>query len=333
MADEEDDENQQPIYDDDENEGGVFRWMSVLVVILAVAGFFGLAWYAYRNGGETVDEKDVELIKADKTPVKEAPANPGGMQIPNQDKTVYGLISGKTEKPVVERILPAPEEPMPRASGDTETWMSDSLKHKIDGGKTAGTQVIEPNNTTAEALPKEQFNPAKVRDAAIPAPDSQAAGALPSVAPSVQVAAATPKALPVIPPASSAPPVPAVAPAQPKATAPAAASKPAANDSDEDEEKKPATPPASVAAPPAGIRVQLGAYKSQGEAESNWARIAHKFSDDMADKQHYIVRADLGGKGVFYRLQLAPFPSSGDAEQFCLDFVSAGQGCIVAQGK
>ena len=81
MADDED-EKQPPIYDDEEQDRGIFRWMSTLVVLLAIAGFFGLAWYAYKNGGEVVDEKDVELVKADKTPIKEAPANPGECRFP-----------------------------------------------------------------------------------------------------------------------------------------------------------------------------------------------------------------------------------------------------------
>jgi hypothetical protein len=381
MADEE--EDSRPVaYDDDETESGMFRWMSALVVLLAVAGFFGLAWYAYKSGGEAVDEKDVEIVKADKTPIKEAPANPGGMQIPNQDKTVYGLISGKTEKPVVERILPAPEEPLQR--GDTETWMSDSVKNKgddIDGE----TDVAKPESPVREdalspAAPgKEQFNPAKalaahagekpvMATAAPVTPVTTTDKAAPPAA-SKQVAA-------VAGTASSTPLANAAAPAPGQKTAQAEpqhhaddsdtedadddiklqmkpidkpAEKPAAkpveklvNKPQEKVAEKPApkkttkvetkikTPPAAL---PSGARVQLGAYKSQSEAEKNWSRISGKFAEDLSGKKHYIVRVDLGKKGVYYRLQLAPFSSARDAESFCLDIVSGGQGCILAKGK
>jgi hypothetical protein len=340
MADENDEK--QPIYEDDEPEGGLFRWMSALVVMLAVAGFFGLAWYAYRNGGDTVDEKDVELIKAEKTPVKEAPANPGGMQIPNQDKTVYGLISGKTEKPVVERILPAPEEPLPR-TGDTQTWMSDTLKNKNAAGdesaKPTAPAASDDTDTNTPA-PKEQFNPAKLRAVtpSVPVTQTQVATAAPaSAAPTAPVTPVPAATAPAPKPAAIVPaPAPAAAPI--KSATPAADKKPAndSDDADNDDDKKPAAKPEAkptAATPPAGTRVQLGAYKSQGEAESNWNKIARQFEDDVKGKQHYVVRADLGSKGVYYRLQMAPFASSADAEQFCLDFVSAGQGCIVTKGK
>jgi hypothetical protein len=346
MAD--DDENTQPVYDDDEQENGVFRWMSALVVLLAVAGFFGLAWYAYKSGGDAVDEKDVELVKADKTPVKEAPANPGGMQIPNQDKTVYGLISGKTEKPVVERILPAPEEPLPR--GDTETWMSDSVKNKTSGEVEAmkGIPSEAPpadEDAAPPAAPREQFNPAKARVASsAPVQPVQVADATPAVR--AAPPAAAPK--PVAPAKAPAPQPVAAQPASPPAQAPAPTSAPVkkatqakasqdaddADDTDDTDEKTPA-PKADAAAspPPPGPRVQLGAYKSQAEADSNWRKISTKFSDEVRGKQHFVVRVDLGKKGVYYRLQLAPFGSSHAAEEFCLDFVSAGQGCILAKGK
>src|ERR1700722_19223590 len=99
--------------DDDSESSGFFRWLQAIVVLFAFGGFFGLAWYAYKSG-DSMDDKDIELVKVEKTPVKEAPENPGGMQIPNQDKSVYSLIdnNGKADKPVVERIMPATEEPV-----------------------------------------------------------------------------------------------------------------------------------------------------------------------------------------------------------------------------
>lgn len=340
MADDEDNNNQPSVYEDDEQEGGLFRWMSALVVVLAIAGFFGLAWYAYHNGGDTVDENDVELIKADKTPMKEAPANPGGMQIPNQDKTVYGLISGTPEKPVVERILPAPEEPIARGNnGGTTTWMSDSAKNKTvaeDATKTAPTSVAptptptavgsaitpSPTPTPAPTAPKEQFNPAKAHSDTVAKPSSAPIPAMPTPTPS---------------PVPTPTPSPSVAKTPSQAIVPKPTPTPAAvvsDDSDDVEDSQESKPKATKAsAPPAGVRVQLGAYKSQVEAESNWTKIAREFADEVKDKQHYVLRADLGDKGIFYRLQLAPFDNSEAADQFCIDFVSAGQGCIATKGK
>jgi cell division septation protein DedD len=342
MADE--DDEKQPVYDDEDQESPLFKWLSAMVVLLAIAGFFGLAWYAYKNGGETVDEKDVELVHADKTPVKEAPANPGGMQIPNQDKTVYGLISGKTEKPVVERILPAPEEPLPRTgNGNTETWMSDSVKNKSGGEvetKVASAAPASDSDTDTPA-PKEQFNPAKVRSAAQSAPVTPPASVQPAavpVAPISPVATVDKVAstMPVQAKAVTPPPGGAVHPAPAPVPVQKPPAKVVAEDTDDTEDAKPAAKPEpkpSAQPAPAGVRVQLGAYKSQGEADGRWAKISQQFSDDLKGKQHYVMRADLGKKGVYYRLQVMPFASGKEADEFCLDFVSAGQPCFPTKGK
>jgi hypothetical protein len=325
------------LYSDDEQESGIFRWMSALVVLLAIAGFFGLAWYAYKSGGEAVDEKDVEFVKADKAPVKETPANPGGMQIPNQDKTVYGLISGsKTEKPTVERILPAPEEPVARG-GDTETWMSDKAKSKMNGAqetdKPANTASATTEVATAETKKTEQFNPSQAQ--ALQSEQKPAAQDKPSITNTVVT---TPSASAE---ATAAKPVALAANNSVQASETKKAVKPqpvVVPDSEEDdtEDKQAASPatkaPAAVV-PPKGARAQLGAYKSEAEAKSNWAKISSKFATEIGSKEHYIVRADLGEKGIYYRLQVAPFASAKEAEQFCLTFVTAGQNCFLAKAK
>jgi hypothetical protein len=322
------DKDSRVLYTEDEQESGIFRWMSAFVVLLAVAGFFGLAWYAYKSGGEAVDEKDVELVKADKAPVKETPANPGGMQIPNQDKTVYGLIGGnKAEKPTVERILPAPEEPIARGGDTTETWMSDKAKNKVNGEEGAekiaeATPPVPAIETTPSEVKKtEQFNPAQVQTAQNDQGNVTPQEVQPKSGDSVVTKAAVNPVVTVAP-ATTPAPAPEVKkevkkeapPPPPEKKTPVAAAEP--------------EPKAAVKPPIKGARVQLGAYKSEEEAENNWTKIAKRFENEMNGKAHYIIRADLGEKGIYYRLQVAPFASAKAAEEFCLTFVSAGQSCL-----
>jgi len=353
MAESEDDEKQL-MYVDDEKENSVFRWMSAVVVLFAVAGFFGLAWYAYKSGSEgEVADKDVELVKADKAPVKEAPANPGGMQIPNQDKTIYGLVNGnKGEKPTVERILPPPEEPLERGAS-TETWMSDKAKSKanLEAGEqkmaqaepapvaAAPAPTPAPAASTAITLPPaapaaetpapaeskkvDQFNPQKAEVEAALAPAVPSAA--PPTAPKVVVKPTAPveqaEEAPKEAPSPTPPPAPVAKPVAKKA--------PVVAKSEENEDSEETVP----AAPPKGIRVQLGAHKSQEEATSNWAKLSRQFAGELKGKNHYIVRVDLGDKGIYYRLQVAPFTSTKEAEQFCLTFVSADKGCFPVKAK
>src|SRR4051812_38416219 len=114
------------------SNSGLTRWAPLVIVLAVVAGFVTLSWYAYHAGIQSVKEEDLMVVEADKTPIKEKPADPGGMQIPNQDKTVFETFSANNAKqpPKVERVLPVPEEPMPKDmdASDSTTWVNENLK-------------------------------------------------------------------------------------------------------------------------------------------------------------------------------------------------------------
>ena len=58
--------------------------------------------------------REIPIVKADKTPFKIAPDDPGGMQIPNRDKDIYDTLEGydHSNLPKVTKIIPSPEEPV-----------------------------------------------------------------------------------------------------------------------------------------------------------------------------------------------------------------------------
>ncbi|MEQ1930246.1 MAG: SPOR domain-containing protein [Parvularculaceae bacterium] len=90
------------------------------------------------------------------------------------------------------------------------------------------------------------------------------------------------------------------------------------------------TPTPPPAAGSAGTHVvQVGAFKSQAEAESQWAVLQRRLGDFANGKANDIERADLGAKGVFYRLRIVPFGSKADAQTYCEGLKSRGADCMV----
>lgn len=75
--------------------------------------------------------------------------------------------------------------------------------------------------------------------------------------------------------------------------------------------------------------VQVGAFKSEAEASGNFARLKTRLGDYLNGKAENIERADLGDKGVFYRLRIGPFASSAEAKTYCEGLKSRGADCIV----
>ncbi|PQA86118.1 SPOR domain-containing protein [Hyphococcus luteus] len=75
--------------------------------------------------------------------------------------------------------------------------------------------------------------------------------------------------------------------------------------------------------------VQVGAFRSNDEAMSQWGRMETKLGDYLSGKGPDVERADLGDRGVYYRLRVGPFSSSDDAKTYCAGLKDRGQDCLV----
>ncbi|GHU05701.1 hypothetical protein FACS1894205_6080 [Alphaproteobacteria bacterium] len=70
--------------------------------------------------------------------------------------------------------------------------------------------------------------------------------------------------------------------------------------------------------------------KSDAAARDEWRRLSSANADILGAYQADIVRADLGEKGVFWRLRAASM-SEAQARSLCAELKKRGQGCIVAR--
>ncbi|MCR9212519.1 MAG: SPOR domain-containing protein [Proteobacteria bacterium] len=95
---------------DDEPRMSRGKLIMAVLAVLIVAGFGTGIWYAYDQGVKKGVQLAPPIISADTTPVKEKPEDPGGMEIPHQDKQVFGVLKSDGETVVVEKLMQPPEE-------------------------------------------------------------------------------------------------------------------------------------------------------------------------------------------------------------------------------
>lgn len=329
---------------DDEEPRRGSRVIPGLVMMTAFAGFIALSWYAYTAGTRSVQDDEILLVEADKTPMKEKPADPGGMQFPNQDKTIFEAISGAPKPQVVERVLPTPEEPINREQADasaqtTKTWVNEKLQQADAQANNAAKEVLMEKPKVVAAAPVQPVPAPQQMAQPIPAPTPQEAQAMAKVQP----AAGTPSPAPAAPvPTQNAmiaqagsatvtsgavtyePPT-ADAPAQ---TAIEVSPQPVAGINDKPKEvAKAEKPKKKVAKASGGATVQLGAYRSEEEAKKAWGALSKKYSSELGGRDPSIVQADLGEKGVFYRVRV----NVADAKGTCSTLTAKGQACIVVK--
>ena len=74
--------------------------------------------------------------------------------------------------------------------------------------------------------------------------------------------------------------------------------------------------------------IQLSSQRSARLAWKSWRRLARKHARILANKRHFIVRANLGEHGVFYRLRVTGFDSSTALYDACAAIRDGGDACI-----
>lgn len=97
------------------------RGMLVAAIVGGVAVLGGVAAFAL-SFGDGQGPGEVALVKADSSPVKVKPENPGGTTVPNQDAKVYDSVAGAgtPSQPTQEKLLSSAEEPVEMPGQDDE---------------------------------------------------------------------------------------------------------------------------------------------------------------------------------------------------------------------
>jgi sporulation related protein len=91
-----------------------------------------------------------------------------------------------------------------------------------------------------------------------------------------------------------------------------------------------ATPHGAPPARTGSVRLQLGSVRSANAARLEWNRLRQQNADLLGSFLASAVRADLGGKGVYYRIQTGPV---GDlaALRICGELKQRKVGCIIVR--
>lgn len=266
-------------------------------LLLLVAGVLlvlvvALAWSSYNLGVR--DRNGPPVITADAGPFRTTPDDPGGMEVSGAGLDVYELRDPETEARAVP--IEAGREVAARPGPEEPAPLE--LDGRPDAAEAATEEgdLVDTPAETASAGPETA------------APDPQPETRTPEAA--AEPAPARPESAPDTAPEQT--PAPTVTRPEPQA-APQQSSPPVVESSD-------------------GWRVQISAHRSQEEADAAWIDFVAAYPDLARGRAPEIVRADLGERGVYYRLRVTTAPSRVAATQFCDILKARGQDCLVVRG-
>lgn len=79
-----------------------------------------------------------------------------------------------------------------------------------------------------------------------------------------------------------------------------------------------------------GFLVQVSSQRSEEAARSTFRDLQAKYPGILGSYQADIQRADLGDRGIYFRVRIGPFASN-DAQRLCQNLKAAGGDCIIAR--
>ncbi|WP_417461935.1 SPOR domain-containing protein [Kordiimonas sp.] len=155
----------QPVPEEEEPVGflaGKRMWVAAAVAVTVVALFVAVIFSLYDGSSDEAPRH----ITADTNPIREKPTDPGGMDVPYQDKQVFERANGTQDSSSEVTLAPQPEEPLEALPEEEE------LADAEDPIGDIAAQVTE-NAPTAKAetpAPKPQPKAEKKPEATKPTP-------------------------------------------------------------------------------------------------------------------------------------------------------------------
>jgi hypothetical protein len=266
------------------------RMFKTVVALLVLFVIALVSWAVWPNGKSKTSAEAVPLIQADNSAYKVKPDEPGGMPIPNKDSTVFETMGTGRDGPKHAENL----------LEDNEKPMKKEDAFDKDDSSPATVTVDHSKDD-----PKVEY--------LVSSGDKESATATTVTTPvdPINTVGAVKPALP----ASALPtPKPVVAPSVPKKTDIITALKEEAG---------------SPVYKPGTSYIQLAAVKSEGDAKTKWVKLQGMYPA-LKPMSLHVQKADLGVKGVFYRVQAGPV-SAADAGAVCTKIKSAKGDCIVVK--
>lgn len=277
------------------------------VGFLVVAAVFAGVVVATYPSAEDDAEKFIPIVQADLSPVRRAPAERGGMDIPNAESTVLARSEPAVLEDGVENLLArSVAEPLVMKDEAIELAMSVPAVSEVDDSSVvevvSSSEIEEPS--AENILQKIEASAGEETGAGFEQQVAQAAVAVKPKRQLMHAPGQSPDTLAFVRRVLSAEEAASIEPT-------AGAAKPSA-------------------LAPGGYYVQLASIKDRARADSEWRKMRAKYGA-LGGAEYRVQQASLSS-GTFYRIQAGPM-SKASADEVCGSLKAANKpgGCLVVK--
>ena len=276
-----------------------FRLILLVIVIILASGGTWMIWGKYWL---KPDPNQIPLVSAPIGAFKIKPIIPGGMPIPNRDITIYDdAFSKNPKRPEGENVQEVPEQPLPVPGKSLSTL------------KSPDANVIPPSSKTVETLLSKTVSPklgVKGKVGMLRSADE------PKTSPSKTPISKKNAGKEITPDKKSRAGLPNTAAPLP--------SKPVGNLE---------AVPSSIRILTRSFQIQLAAVRKETAAENEWRRLKARHRTLLNNLELNVVKADLGDKGIYFRLRAGPLKDAESAKKLCKELSKVRVRCLVIRPK
>lgn len=278
-------------------------------------------------------QPDLSGVSATEGPSPELYTSPAT----GRPEDMHGMDEEERPRPPEPEIIYTPEDE--EGGGRTRLIVGAFIGLALLGGVLVALSLNQGDSGVAPVAPEIASAPDSQSAPVTPAPareeipvEREVAEAVPATqAPEASIPETAPSAAAEVP-VEEAPVAEATVPEAPVAELPSIEVAPAQITSPAAAPKAEPAPAATTAAAPASggaYVVQLMALREEAGAKNAWAALQKKHPSILGGQALDIERADLGDKGIFYRVRAAGYATKAAAQSACTSLKSAGQDCIV----
>ncbi len=259
---------------------------------LIMAGVVG--WFVLAPRYQNNNPEDVPIIARPQGPVKIQPAEPGDVEFAAQERTVYDIIEKRPAEEENDKIVTSAEEP--NAKG-IEQLVEKAAAQAMEDSKKETLAKAEANVEKAKTDVAEEKTKleAKAEEA-----QKEVKLEVAEVAQEVKEEKVNTESV-----------------------------KEELSEKKVEEKAKLADTSATTIKK-GNWQVQLMSSPNKSAVEKSWATTQKKYSV-LQGLPYEIEKADLGAKGVYYRLKVGSFANKGDADNLCAQLKKSGGSCFVAK--
>jgi hypothetical protein len=331
-------------YSDPEDTGrsGLLTVIAASLGVLLIAAGAAYMYFFAGSSGSGTGSSEPPVIKADNSTIKVKPQDSGGREFPNADKKVFDRLGGGQSAEENTRIMPRSEDEITNLRKNAERAAEEldaTVKSTRAGDDTAqrefqrlleGGGVQEaPNAVTARTTNT---------NAASNVPEQNPATGGGAIVRKVKTMVVRPDGSIVSKPVQTG--MQAVSDAMAGAAgtvAPPVLTSPATNEGNVIPRTKTSLQPVPtkkqvLLAPPVSSQfvVQVAARRTHTDALEAFADLQLKYGHLLGGYAPFIQRADLGDRGVFYRLRVGAMDDHATAAKLCSDLKTSGLAdCLV----